>query len=62
MAAGDHVMVARGMKGAPGRSPGLFVLVLRDAHRELSFERREHPAGDRVRVVLDGKFLPYRVY
>ncbi|MGB8198193.1 MAG: hypothetical protein WCF33_00595 [Pseudonocardiaceae bacterium] len=55
-------MVARGMKGAPGRSPGLFVLVLRDAHRELSFERREHPAGDRVRVVLDGKFLPYRVY
>lgn len=29
---------------------------------ELSFERREHPAGDRVRVVLEGKFLPYRVY
>lgn len=29
---------------------------------ELSFERREDPKGDRVRLVLDGKFLPYRVY
>ena len=29
---------------------------------ELSFDRRADPAGDRVRVVLDGKFLPYRVY
>jgi cyanate lyase len=29
---------------------------------ELSFERREDPAGDRVRLVLDGKFLPYRVF
>jgi cyanate lyase len=29
---------------------------------ELSFERREDPDGDRVRLVLDGKFLPYRVY
>ena len=28
---------------------------------ELSFERREDPDGDRVRLVLDGKFLPYRV-
>ena len=29
---------------------------------ELSFERREDPTGDRVRLVLDGKFLPYRVF
>jgi len=29
---------------------------------ELSFERREDPEGDRVRLVLDGKFLPYRVF
>ncbi len=29
---------------------------------ELSFERHEDPKGDRVRLVLDGKFLPYRVY
>jgi cyanate lyase len=29
---------------------------------ELSFERREDPMGDRVRLVLDGKFLPYRVF
>ncbi|MDT7595310.1 MAG: cyanate lyase [Pseudonocardiales bacterium] len=29
---------------------------------ELSFERAEDPKGDRVRLVLDGKFLPYRVY
>jgi cyanate lyase len=29
---------------------------------ELSFERREDPNGDRVRLVLDGKFLPYRVF
>jgi cyanate lyase len=29
---------------------------------ELSFERREDPQGDRVRLVLDGKFLPYRVF
>lgn len=29
---------------------------------ELSFERRADPKGDRVRLVLDGKFLPYRVY
>ncbi|MGH3871349.1 MAG: cyanase [Pseudonocardiaceae bacterium] len=29
---------------------------------ELSFERREDPHGDRVRLVLDGKFLPYRVF
>jgi cyanate lyase len=29
---------------------------------ELTVERREDPKGDRVRLVLDGKFLPYRVY
>jgi cyanate lyase len=29
---------------------------------ELSFERREDPQGDRVRLVLNGKFLPYRVF
>jgi cyanate lyase len=29
---------------------------------ELSLERREDPQGDRVRLVLDGKFLPYRVF
>jgi cyanate lyase len=29
---------------------------------ELSFERRKDPQGDRVRLVLDGKFLPYRVF
>jgi cyanate lyase len=29
---------------------------------ELSFERREDPSCGRVRLVLDGKFLPYRVY
>jgi cyanate lyase len=32
---------------------------------ELSFERREDPAGDGVRLVLDGSsslFLPYRVF
>ncbi|MGH3812705.1 MAG: cyanase [Pseudonocardiaceae bacterium] len=29
---------------------------------ELSFERREDPKGDRVRLMLDGKFLPYRVF
>lgn len=29
---------------------------------ELSFERAEDPKGDRVRLVLDGKFLPYRIY
>ena len=29
---------------------------------ELSFERRADPKGDRVRLVLDGKFLPYRVF
>ncbi|PZS29003.1 MAG: cyanase [Pseudonocardiales bacterium] len=29
---------------------------------ELTFERSEDPKGDRVRLVLDGKFLPYRVY
>jgi cyanate lyase len=29
---------------------------------ELSFERQEDPRGDRVRLVLDGKFLPYRVF
>ncbi len=29
---------------------------------ELSLERREDPKGDRVRLVLDGKFLPYRVF
>lgn len=29
---------------------------------ELSIERREDPKGDRVRLVLDGKFLPYRVF
>jgi cyanate lyase len=29
---------------------------------ELSFERRKDPEGDRVRLVLDGKFLPYRVF
>jgi cyanate lyase len=29
---------------------------------ELSFERREDPKGDRVRLVLDGKFLSYRVF
>ncbi|MGH3975886.1 MAG: cyanase [Pseudonocardiaceae bacterium] len=29
---------------------------------ELSFERRQDPQGDRVRLVLDGKFLPYRVF
>ena len=29
---------------------------------ELSFERREDPHGDQVRLVLDGKFLPYRMF
>lgn len=29
---------------------------------ELSCERREDPHGDRVRLVLDGKFLLYRVF
>ncbi|MGH3827426.1 MAG: hypothetical protein ACRDQX_09675 [Pseudonocardiaceae bacterium] len=29
---------------------------------ELSVERHEDPGGDRVRLVLDGKFLPYRVF
>ncbi|MQA14974.1 MAG: cyanase [Pseudonocardiaceae bacterium] len=29
---------------------------------ELDFERREDPKGDRVRLTLDGKFLPYRVW
>ena len=29
---------------------------------ELFIERREDPKGDRVRLVLDGKFLPYRVF
>ena len=29
---------------------------------ELSVERREDPKGDRVRLVLDGKFLPYRAF
>jgi cyanate lyase len=29
---------------------------------ELTLERREDPKGDRVRLVLDGKFLPYRVF
>jgi cyanate lyase len=29
---------------------------------ELTLERSEDPKGDRVRLVLDGKFLPYRVY
>jgi cyanate lyase len=29
---------------------------------ELLFERREDPGGDRVRLVLDGKFLPYLVF
>jgi cyanate lyase len=29
---------------------------------ELSFERRKDPEGDRVRLVLDGRFLPYRVF
>jgi cyanate lyase len=29
---------------------------------ELSLDRHEHPEGDRVRLVLDGKFLPYRVF
>ncbi|MGH3977730.1 MAG: cyanase [Pseudonocardiaceae bacterium] len=29
---------------------------------ELSFERREDPKGDRVKLTLDGKFLPYRVW
>jgi len=29
---------------------------------ELSIERGEDAKGDRVRLVLDGKFLPYRVY
>lgn len=29
---------------------------------EVSFERREDPKGDRVRLVLDGKFLPYRTW
>jgi cyanate lyase len=28
----------------------------------LEFERLEDPKGDRVRLVLDGKFLPYRVW
>ena len=27
---------------------------------ELTLERREDPKGDRVRLTLDGKFLPYR--
>ncbi|MGH3795236.1 MAG: cyanase [Pseudonocardiaceae bacterium] len=27
---------------------------------EMSIERHEDPKGDRVRLVLDGKFLPYR--
>lgn len=26
----------------------------------VSLERREHPAGDRVVITLDGKFLPYQ--
>ena len=25
----------------------------------VDIERREHPGGDRVRITLDGKFLPY---
>jgi len=29
---------------------------------ELDFERRTDPRGDRVRLTLDGKFLPYRVW
>jgi cyanate lyase len=29
---------------------------------ELSFERREDSKGDRVRLILDGKFLPYRAF
>jgi cyanate lyase len=29
---------------------------------ELSIERHKDPKGDRVRMVLDGKFLPYRVF
>lgn len=29
---------------------------------EMSLERREDPRGDRVVIVLDGKFLPYRVW
>lgn len=29
---------------------------------ELSVERHEDPNGDQVRLVLDGKFLPYRVF
>ena len=26
----------------------------------MSIEREQHPAGDRVRIVMSGKFLPYR--
>ena len=28
----------------------------------MTLEREPDPAGDRVRIVLSGKFLPYRTY
>ncbi|MBY6200986.1 cyanase [Maritalea mobilis] len=28
----------------------------------MDISREENPAGDRVKVVLDGKFLPYKMY
>ena len=28
----------------------------------MSLEREPHPAGDRVRITMSGKFLPYRRY
>jgi cyanate lyase len=29
---------------------------------DMSIEREPHPKGDRVRMTLSGKFLPYKVY
>ncbi len=28
----------------------------------MDISREENPAGDRVKIVLDGKFLPYKMY
>jgi cyanate lyase len=29
---------------------------------DMSFEREPNPRGDRVRMTMSGKFLPYRYY
>jgi len=60
----DHLSLLRSPPGLRRRNQGAHPRRVRRRHHErinfsVNLEKKSNPAGDRVVVTLDGKFLPY---